>query len=73
VFFEPNKLCRNAFYGLTLLKIKTQPNFISMNPVINRNVFFVKEHVGAFKASNSFDIYDPEKSADFDELSGSKS
>src|SRR5688572_25389130 len=30
-----------------------------MNPTLNRNVFFVKEHVGIFKASNNFDIYDP--------------
>lgn len=27
--------------------------------VLNKNLFFVKEHVGLFKASNSFDIYDP--------------
>jgi hypothetical protein len=31
-----------------------------MNPVLNKNVFFVKEHVAMFKAANSFDIYDPE-------------
>jgi len=30
-----------------------------MNPVLNQNMFFVKEHVGMFKAANSFDIYDP--------------
>lgn len=30
-----------------------------MNPVLNQNLFFVKEHVGMFKAANSFDIYDP--------------
>jgi uncharacterized protein YxjI len=29
-----------------------------MNPVLNRNLFFVKEHVGLFKAANSFDIFD---------------
>jgi uncharacterized protein YxjI len=29
-----------------------------MNPVLNRNLFFVKEHVAMFKASNSFDIFD---------------
>ncbi len=28
--------------------------------VINRNLFFVKEHVGLFKAANNFDIYDPQ-------------
>lgn len=31
-----------------------------MNPILNRNVFFVKEHVGAFKAANNYDILDPE-------------
>jgi uncharacterized protein YxjI len=31
-----------------------------MNPILNRNLFFVKEHVGIFKASNNFDVLDPE-------------
>jgi uncharacterized protein YxjI len=31
-----------------------------MNSVLNKNLFFVKEHVAMFKAANSFDIYDPE-------------
>ncbi len=31
-----------------------------MHPVLNKNLFFVKEHVKIFKASNSFDIFDPE-------------
>ena len=31
-----------------------------MHPVLNRNLFFVKEHVGLFKAANNFDILDPE-------------
>lgn len=31
-----------------------------MHPVLNRNVYLVKEHVGMFKAANNFDIYDPE-------------
>lgn len=30
-----------------------------MNPVLNQNLFFVKEHVGMFKAANNYDIYDP--------------
>jgi uncharacterized protein YxjI len=30
-----------------------------INPVLNKNLFFVKEHVRIFKAANSFDIYDP--------------
>ncbi len=30
-----------------------------MNAILNKNLFFVKEHVGAFKASNNFDVYDP--------------
>lgn len=31
-----------------------------MNPILNKNLFFVKEHVGIFKAANNFDIFDPE-------------
>lgn len=31
-----------------------------MNPVLNRNLFFVKEKVGMFKAANSYDVLDPE-------------
>ena len=31
-----------------------------MNPVVNRNLFFVKEHTGVFKAANNYDIHDPE-------------
>ncbi len=31
-----------------------------MNPILNRNLFFVKEHVKVFKAANSFDVYDPD-------------
>ena len=31
-----------------------------MNPIVNRNVFFVKEHVGMFKAANNYDILDIE-------------
>jgi hypothetical protein len=31
-----------------------------MHPIVNKNLFFVKEYVGLFKASNSFDIFDGE-------------
>ena len=31
-----------------------------MDDVLNRNLFFVKEHVGLFKAANNYDIYDPD-------------
>lgn len=31
-----------------------------MNQVLNQNVFFIKEHVGIFKASNSYDILNPD-------------
>jgi len=31
-----------------------------MSDVLDRNLFFVKEHVGMFKAANNFDILDPE-------------
>ncbi|MBX9852747.1 MAG: RNAase [Cytophagaceae bacterium] len=30
-----------------------------MNPILNRNLFLIKEHLGIFKAANDFDIYDP--------------
>ena len=31
-----------------------------MHPVLQRNVFFVKEHLGFFKAANNYDILDPQ-------------
>lgn len=31
-----------------------------MNSILNQNLFFVKEHVGMFKAANNYDIYNPE-------------
>jgi uncharacterized protein YxjI len=31
-----------------------------MHPVLSRNLFFVKEQVGFFKAANNYDIYDPQ-------------
>lgn len=31
-----------------------------MNPILNRNLFLIKEHVGMFKASNNFDIFNPD-------------
>lgn len=31
-----------------------------MNNILNKNLFFVKEHVKIFKAANSFDILDPD-------------
>ena len=30
-----------------------------MNSILNKNLFLVKEHIGIFKASNNFDIFDP--------------
>ena len=30
-----------------------------MNPILNQNLFFIKEHVGMFKAANNYDIYSP--------------
>lgn len=32
------------------------------HPVLARNVYLVKEHVGLFKAANNYDIYDPQTS-----------
>ena len=34
-----------------------------MNPVLRQNVFFVKEHVGMFKAAHEFDVLDPASGA----------
>ena len=31
-----------------------------MNPILHKNLFFVKEHAGIFKAASNFDIYDPQ-------------
>ncbi len=31
-----------------------------MNPLLNENLFFIKEHIGAFKASNNYDIFNPQ-------------
>lgn len=31
-----------------------------MNTIFSKNVFLVKEHVGMFKASNNFDVFNPE-------------
>ncbi|MDP2159919.1 MAG: phospholipid scramblase-related protein [Flavobacterium sp.] len=31
-----------------------------MNSILSKNVFLVKEHIGMFKASNNFDIFNPE-------------
>jgi len=31
-----------------------------MNAILHRNLYFVKEHVGMFKAANNYDILDPE-------------
>ena len=31
-----------------------------MNPIFNQNIFLVKEQIGMFKASNNFDIFNPE-------------
>lgn len=35
-----------------------------MSSVLDRNLFFVREHVGMFKAANNFDILDPESGAE---------
>jgi uncharacterized protein YxjI len=31
-----------------------------MHPVLNHNLYLVKEHYGFFKAANNFDVYNPE-------------
>jgi uncharacterized protein YxjI len=34
-------------------------DFLTSHDVLDRNVFLIKEHVGLFKASSNYDIYDP--------------
>lgn len=34
-----------------------------MHPALRQNLYFVREHVGAFKAANEFDILDPQSGA----------
>jgi len=31
-----------------------------MHPILQRNLYFVKEHVGMFKAANNYDVLDPD-------------
>lgn len=31
-----------------------------MHPLLKQNLFFIKEHVGMFKASNNYDIFNPD-------------
>jgi uncharacterized protein YxjI len=33
-----------------------------MHPALQRNMFFVKEHTGVFKAANNYDVFDPQTS-----------
>ncbi len=34
-----------------------------MHPLLNQNLFLVKEHVGVFKAANNYDVFDPQSGA----------
>ena len=50
---------------LLLLCDKIAPIFsvgvmVFVNNLLNKNAFLVKEHVGLFKAANTFDIFDPQ-------------
>ena len=31
-----------------------------MNQILKRDLFFIKEHLGIFKAANNYDIFEPE-------------
>ena len=35
-----------------------------MHPVLKRNLFLVKEHIGLFKSANNFDVFDPRTAAE---------
>jgi hypothetical protein len=34
-----------------------------MHSILQNNLFFIKEHVGIFKAANNYDIHDPKSGA----------
>jgi uncharacterized protein YxjI len=34
-----------------------------MHPVLNQNLFLIKEHAGVFKAANNYDVFDPASGA----------
>jgi uncharacterized protein YxjI len=40
----------------------TQPGVVDVPNVLNRNVFFIREQVGMFKAASNYDVLDPETS-----------
>lgn len=48
----------NVKTTLSLVYLLLYP--LAMNSILNRNLFFVKEHIGMFKAANNYDIYDPD-------------
>lgn len=31
-----------------------------MHPILKQNLFFIKEHIGMFRAANNFDVYQPD-------------
>lgn len=47
-------------YGPTSKISRNEAKGESMHPVLNRNLYLVKEHVGMFKAANNFDVVDLE-------------
>ena len=62
-FFDKGKresepiLALSSFFGVVLFVFEDKE--LGMNPILNQNAFFVKEHVGLLKAANNYGVLDP--------------
>ncbi len=54
----PGRFC--VVNGFEVFSKKRDNQGEPVHEILNRNEFFVKEHVGLFKAANEYDILDPE-------------
>jgi uncharacterized protein YxjI len=43
--------------------LNTATRASTMHPLLDKNLFLIKEHVGVLKAANEFDVFDPESGA----------
>lgn len=42
------------------ISMTTRPGIVDVPSVLNRNLFFIREHVGLFKAASNYDVLDPQ-------------